>query len=170
MSEEGLEIISLMSEFSRDFGQSLMKDLQNEDSDDLCVCQAALVLSDSLQPYGPQSGSSVHGYSPGRNTRVGCHGLLQGIFLTQGLNPCLLCLLHWQVGSLPLEPPGKPLKEHSHLQTCSSLEVLFWLWHVIVVSTRDRNCMPCLTTSATWEAQWCLNNKIWSLAQDSFWA
>ena len=27
---------------------------------------------------------------------------LQGIFLTQGLNPHLLCLLHWQVGSLPL--------------------------------------------------------------------
>ena len=25
---------------------------------------------------------------------VGCHFLLQGIFLTQGLNPCLLCLLH----------------------------------------------------------------------------
>ena len=34
--------------------------------------------------------------------------LLQGIFLIQGLNPGLLCLLHWQVGSLPLAPPGKP--------------------------------------------------------------
>ena len=32
---------------------------------------------------------------------------LQGIFLAQGLNPCLLRLLHWQAGSLPLEPPGK---------------------------------------------------------------
>ena len=32
-----------------------------------------------------------------------------GIFPTQGLNPCLLCLLHWQVGSLPLVPPGKPM-------------------------------------------------------------
>ena len=30
------------------------------------------------------------------------------IFLTQGLNPCLLCILHWQMGSLPLVPPGKP--------------------------------------------------------------
>ena len=29
-------------------------------------------------------------------------------FTTQGLNPCLLCLLHWHVGSLPLMPPGKP--------------------------------------------------------------
>ena len=40
--------------------------------------------------------------SPGKNTEVGCHFLLQGIFLTQGLNPCHLHLLHWQVGSLPL--------------------------------------------------------------------
>ena len=28
--------------------------------------------------------------SPGKNTGVGCHALLEGIFLTQGLNPCLL--------------------------------------------------------------------------------
>ena len=40
---------------------------------------------------------------------MGCHALLQGIFPTQGLNLLLLCLLHWQVGSLPLVPPGKPL-------------------------------------------------------------
>ena len=34
--------------------------------------------------------SSVHGDSPGKNTGVGCHALLQGIFLTQELNPGLL--------------------------------------------------------------------------------
>ena len=34
--------------------------------------------------------------------------LVQGIFMTQGSNLHLLCLLHWQVGSLPLAPPGKP--------------------------------------------------------------
>ena len=38
-----------------------------------------------------QPGSSVHGDSPGKNTGVGCHSLLQGIFLNQGLN---LGLLH----------------------------------------------------------------------------
>ena len=32
--------------------------------------------------------------------------LLQGIFLTQGLN---LCLLHWQVDSLPLSLLGSPI-------------------------------------------------------------
>ena len=40
--------------------------------------------------------------SPGKNTGVGCYALLQGIFPTQGSNPCLSCLLHWQGGSSPL--------------------------------------------------------------------
>ena len=31
-------------------------------------------------------GSSVHGDSPGKNTGVGCHALLQGIFPIQGVN------------------------------------------------------------------------------------
>ena len=43
-------------------------------------------------------GSFIHGDFPGKNTGVGCHALLQGIFLTQGSNQCLLCLLHWQAG------------------------------------------------------------------------
>ena len=42
--------------------------------------------------------------SPGKTTGVGCHALLQGIFLTQGLNPGLL---HCRQ-TLPSEPPGKP--------------------------------------------------------------
>ena len=42
--------------------------------------------------------------SPGKNIGVGGHALLQGIFLTQGLNPHLLCLLNWQVGSLWSSP------------------------------------------------------------------
>ena len=50
-------------------------------------------------------GSSVHGISPGKNTGVGCHFLLQGIFLTQGLSMRLLSLQHRQAGSLPLAPP-----------------------------------------------------------------
>ena len=36
-----------------------------------------------------------------------CHALLQGIFPTQGLNPHLLRVMHWQAVSLPLVPPGK---------------------------------------------------------------
>ena len=46
--------------------------------------------------------------SPGKNTGVGCHVLLQGIFPTQGWNQRLLTFnLHWQVGSLPRAPPEK---------------------------------------------------------------
>ena len=47
-------------------------------------------------------GLSVHGDSAGKNTGVGCHARFQGIFPTQGSNPCLLCLLHWQASYLIL--------------------------------------------------------------------
>ena len=57
-----------------------------------------------------RSGSSVHEILQARMLWVGYHALLQGIFLTQRSNPCLLCLLHWQAGSFPLAPPGKPLE------------------------------------------------------------
>ena len=66
------------------------------------ACSVTWVVSDSLWPYGSSfpSGSTGHGDSPGKDTGLGCHTLLQKIFLTQGLNPCLLCLLHCQEGSL----------------------------------------------------------------------
>ena len=50
-------------------------------------------------------GSSINGDSPGENTGVGCHALLQDIFPTQGSNLHLLCLLHWHADSLLLEAP-----------------------------------------------------------------
>ena len=40
---------------------------------------------------------------PGKSPGVGSHFLLQGIFLTQGLNPCFLL---WQADSLPLSHQG----------------------------------------------------------------
>ena len=43
---------------------------------------------------GPQALLSVD--SLGKNTGVGCHALLQGIFPTQGGNKHLICLLHWR--------------------------------------------------------------------------
>ena len=44
--------------------------------------------------------------SPGKNTGVGCHFLLQGIFQTQGSTPNLL---YWQMDSLPLSQLGSPI-------------------------------------------------------------
>ena len=58
-------------------------------------------------------GSSTHGISQARILEC-CHFLLQGIFRTQESNPCLLCLLYWQAGSLPLALPGKPPTFPSH--------------------------------------------------------
>ena len=81
------------------------------------VC-ARSVVSDSLRPRGLQPASLFcpWGY-PHKNTGVGCHFLLQGIFPTQRLNPCLLSLLHLQTGSLPLAPPGKPNSLYRYVYT-----------------------------------------------------
>ena len=51
-----------------------------------------------------------------------------GIFLTQGLNPHLLCFLHWQAGSLPLVPRGKPYLASKALKLPGSV--------------RDPSCLP----------------------------
>ena len=61
------------------------------------------VVSDSLRPHGLQLTRLLCPWnSPGKNTGVACHFLLQGIFPTQGLNSCLWHLMHWQADSLPL--------------------------------------------------------------------
>ena len=62
------------------------------------VAQSCQTLCSSMDCSLP--GSSVH--FPGKNTGVGCHFLLQGIFPTQRSNLYLLCLPHWQADSLPL--------------------------------------------------------------------
>jgi len=46
----------------------------------------------------------------------GCHFLLQGIFPTQGSNPCLLHLLHCQVDSSPLSHLGSPTASRKTLK------------------------------------------------------
>ena len=59
------------------------------------ACQATSFLSDSLCPYGlePTMQLLCPLDSLGKNTGVGCHALLQGIFLTQGLKLRLLAAL-----------------------------------------------------------------------------
>ena len=92
----------------------------------VCVCVCVCVWLSRSYPTlcDPMdcspAGSSVHWDSPGKNTGVGCHAVLQGIFLTQGSNPSLLRLLHWQAGSLPLAPTGKLRGEAraNHTKVC----------------------------------------------------
>ena len=90
---------------------------------------------------------------PGKNTWVGFHALLLGIFPTQGSNPHLLCLLHWQVGSLQLAPNGKPSLDtwyqldsfhvwgltNIHVLTCKLSIFLIAFFLKIIL-----NCMGCL--------------------------
>ena len=71
------------------------------------VC--AKLLQFCLSPCNPvdcsQSGSSVHRLLQARILEWAATSSSQGIYLIQGLN---LHFLHWQIGSLPQVPPGKP--------------------------------------------------------------
>ena len=62
-----------------------------------CACARVLscsAVSDSAAQWTEPTRLFSAWDFPGKNTGVGCHFLLQGLFLTQGLNPHLLCLLH----------------------------------------------------------------------------
>ena len=77
-------------------------------------------------PLGPWDSSD-------KTTRVGCHALLQGILPTQGSDPHLLCLLHWQAGSLPLHCWGSQMFSlvptlfvFEKLINCKTIEEVMW--------------------------------------------
>ena len=79
-----------------------------------CGDGGLVVMSDSLQSHGLSPGRLLCQWdSPGKNTGVGCHFLLQGIFATQGSNLGLLHFrqfLAFQMDSFLTEPLGKPDK------------------------------------------------------------
>ena len=76
----------------------------------LLLFTRSVVSNSFLTPWTVAHQAPLPWDSPGKNTGVGCHFLLQGIFLMQGLN---LCVLHWQVDSLPLSHHGSPLRFHN---------------------------------------------------------
>ena len=63
----------------------------------------------TVAPHPPPPRFLCSWDSPGNNTAVGSHSLLQGIFLTQGIEPESL-MSPELTDSLPLAPPGKPRK------------------------------------------------------------
>ena len=72
------------------------------------TCSVTLA-SDSLRPHGLQQARFLHPWnSPGKNTEMGFHSLLQGIFSNQGIEPGPPAL---QADILSSEPPGKPNQE-----------------------------------------------------------
>ena len=77
------------------------------------IMYAHSIVSDSLRPHGLQSARFLCAWNfPGKNTGVGCHFLLQGIF-PRVFNQCLL---RQQANSLPLVPPEKPSPHNKHMQ------------------------------------------------------
>ena len=67
----------------------------------------------TLQPHESQHARLLCPWdSPGKNTGVGCHFLLQGIFPSEGSNPRVL---HWQVDALPLNHLGSPQRNSQGL-------------------------------------------------------
>ena len=70
------------------------------------TAQVALVVSDSLWAHGLQPARLLWPWDfPSKNTGVGCNFLLQGIFLTQGSNLCLLKFLFCTIQSISLPEP-----------------------------------------------------------------
>ena len=111
-----------------------------------CFCSVIKSGLTLLRPHGLQPARQLCPWDfPGKNTGVDC----QGIFKTQGLDPCLL---HWQVDSLPLshqrsfhdQIPVTPLGAetlgrfpgswHSHIITD-----FWWGWDVSCVTPLEEN-------------------------------
>ena len=117
----------------------------------LLPCWVASVASDSSWLCGLQPAGLLCPWdSPGKNMGVGCYALLQGIFQTQGSNPHLLRLNHWQAGSLPPGPAGKPqinlhcaantscpfgFQGHRHRSPGMVTLILRWTNHLFLITT-----------------------------------
>ena len=104
------------------------------------------VVSNSCNPMDwSLLGSSVHEDSPGKNTGVGCHFLLQGIFPTEGSNPGLLhCrLILYQLSYEGSPSVGRPV-EHDQIDINweqSTLHHAGDRWHTQIPSSRVENCL-----------------------------
>ena len=92
----------------RDKGHQIIYRKNNHNSKKHCVCVSPSVVSEALRPHGLQPAGLLCPWdSPGRNTGVGSHSLLQRIFPTQGSNPHLL---HCRQILYRLSHQGSPLK------------------------------------------------------------
>ena len=104
------------------------------------------------------------------NTGMGCQALLQGVFPTQGLNPGLQCLPHWEAVSLPLVPPGKP---PGGLVLSSFLPLLTSMYFSRVASSELSYFLGSFISnfilpSSPWDTSSCLPGDISSLFQCLF--
>ena len=119
-----------------------------------CCCLVAKSCLTLLWPHAQQPTRLLCPWDfPGKNTGEGCHFLLQGIFLTCGLNPCLL---NWQVDSLPLSHQGSPICPNSLLWTWFSIS-RFPLYFYVTSNFLNIYRETGMTTGKTlWEYLLCL--------------
>ena len=73
----------------------------------VCTCKCAQSCPTLCDPMDHSPPDPLSMGSPRQEYWSGCHLLLQGIFLTRVLNPCLFHLLHYKADSLTTAPPGK---------------------------------------------------------------
>ena len=92
----------------------------------LLICCS--VISNFLETYRLKPTRLLDPWDfPGKNSSMGCHFLLQGMFPTQKSNPLLL---HWQTNSSLTEPPDKPQDSTCHRAKKKRriiLEALTWI-------------------------------------------
>ena len=109
----------------------------------MCVhaCSVASFVSDSLWLYGLWSAMLLCPRNfPGKNTRVGCHAFLQGIFRTQGSSLCLLSLWPCKQILYPLNHLGSPIPNivngknrwsNACIHVVSPRQCTFWTFFLI---------------------------------------
>ena len=117
----------------------------------VCVCsvaQSCLTLCNPMD-YSPSRLLCPWDF-PGENIGVSCHFLLQGIFSTQELNPCLL---HWQVDSLPSSHLGSLLLLYFSLL----LVCLFWLKYKEIKPFNPKGSQPWIFTGRADDWSWSSN-------------
>ena len=153
--------MELLGTYEMTFSRALSSELLSSFNHTHTCCWLLLlfscyVVSKSLWPRGLSPTRLLSPWDfPAKNTGVGCHFLLQGIFSTQGSNPHLL---QWQADSLPLNHHGSVYMPLIWMQVCqSSINLLtikcgwFWLrwWCELCTPT---SCWLC-----TWIRASCLS-------------
>ena len=100
------------------------------------------VVSDSATSWTVAHQVPLSWDSPGKNTGVGCHALLQGNLPAPGIKPGSLAL---QADSLPSEPPGKPSKYLYLKQICRSMRIhIYKSWIINSPLSMSRKKMNCI--------------------------
>ena len=125
-------------------------------------------MSDSATPQTIAHQAPLSIDSPGKDTEMGCHVLLQEILPTQGSN---LCLLHWQTDSLSMSQLGSnyfPIKNKFKKFKHISLKYITAISNLLTFITRDKRLTEKFVlhtemTTVMGLKLWCSDSIIWEL-------